>query len=59
MRGMVLGSAFGFVARRAPLERLGCSRFRCGLSVWDENYMPAEVAEKLKDTGVWKGGKAD
>ena len=25
----------------------------------DENYMPAEVAEKLKDTGVWKGGKAD
>ena len=25
----------------------------------DENYMPAEVAEKLKDTGVWKGDKTD
>ena len=23
----------------------------------DENYMPAEVAEKLKSTGVWKGKK--
>ncbi len=29
------------------------------LAKHDENYMPAEVAEKLKDTGVWKGGKAD
>jgi len=29
------------------------------LAKHDENYMPAEVAEKLKDTGVWKGGKAE
>ena len=29
------------------------------LAKHDENYMPAEVAEKLKDTGVWKGQKAD
>ena len=25
------------------------------LAKHDENYMPAEVAEKLKNTGVWKG----
>ena len=25
------------------------------LAKHDENYMPAEVAEKLKSTGVWKG----
>ena len=25
----------------------------------DENYMPAEVAEKLKNTGVWKGNKTN
>ena len=25
------------------------------LAKHDENYMPAEVAEKLKRTGVWKG----
>ena len=25
------------------------------LAKHDENYMPAEVAEKLKKTGVWKG----
>jgi cytochrome c-type biogenesis protein CcmE len=25
------------------------------LAKHDENYMPAEVAEKLKDSGVWKG----
>jgi cytochrome c-type biogenesis protein CcmE len=29
------------------------------LAKHDENYMPAEVAEKLKDTGVWKGGKTN
>jgi cytochrome c-type biogenesis protein CcmE len=29
------------------------------LAKHDENYMPAEVAEKLKDTGVWKGSKTD
>jgi cytochrome c-type biogenesis protein CcmE len=29
------------------------------LAKHDENYMPAEVADKLKDTGVWKGGKTD
>ena len=29
------------------------------LAKHDENYMPAEVAEKLKDTGVWKGDKTD
>ena len=27
------------------------------LAKHDENYMPAEVAEKLKRTGVWKGKK--
>ena len=27
------------------------------LAKHDENYMPAEVAKKLKDTGVWKGVK--
>ena len=27
------------------------------LAKHDENYMPAEVAEKLKSTGVWKGKK--
>ena len=27
------------------------------LAKHDENYMPAEVAEKLKSTGVWKGEK--
>ena len=26
------------------------------LAKHDENYMPAEVAEKLKEQGVWKGG---
>ena len=25
------------------------------LAKHDENYMPAEVAAKLKDSGVWKG----
>ena len=29
------------------------------LAKHDENYMPAEVAEKLKNTGVWKGKKAN
>jgi cytochrome c-type biogenesis protein CcmE len=29
------------------------------LAKHDENYMPAEVAEKLKDSGVWKGGNAE
>ena len=29
------------------------------LAKHDENYMPAEVAEKLKDTGVWKGKKTN
>ena len=29
------------------------------LAKHDENYMPAEVAEKLKDSGVWKGDKAE
>ena len=29
------------------------------LAKHDENYMPAEVAEKLKDTGVWKGSKTN
>ena len=27
------------------------------LAKHDENYMPADVAEKLKSTGVWKGKK--
>ena len=27
------------------------------LAKHDENYMPSEVAEKLKNTGVWKGKK--
>ena len=27
------------------------------LAKHDENYMPSEVAEKLKSTGVWKGKK--
>ena len=27
------------------------------LAKHDKNYMPAEVAEKLKSTGVWKGKK--
>jgi len=29
------------------------------LAKHDENYMPAEVAEKLKDSGVWKGDKTE
>jgi cytochrome c-type biogenesis protein CcmE len=29
------------------------------LAKHDENYMPAEVAEKLKNSGVWKGDKAE
>jgi cytochrome c-type biogenesis protein CcmE len=29
------------------------------LAKHDENYMPAEVAEQLKNTGVWKGGKTN
>ena len=29
------------------------------LAKHDENYMPAEVAEKLKNTGVWKGKKTN
>jgi cytochrome c-type biogenesis protein CcmE len=29
------------------------------LAKHDENYMPAEVAKKLKDSGVWKGVKKD
>ena len=28
------------------------------LAKHDENYMPAEVAEKLKEKGVWQGGTA-
>ena len=28
------------------------------LAKHDENYMPAEVAEKLKEQGVWQGGTA-
>ena len=28
------------------------------LAKHDENYMPAEVADKLKEQGVWQGGKA-
>ena len=26
------------------------------LAKHDENYMPAEVADKLKEQGVWQGG---
>ena len=29
------------------------------LAKHDENYMPAEVAEKLKEQGVWQGGTAN
>ena len=29
------------------------------LAKHDENFMPAEVAEKLKETGVWKGDKTN
>lgn len=29
------------------------------LAKHDENYMPVEVAEKLKKAGVWKGNKAN
>ena len=29
------------------------------LAKHDENYMPAEVADKLKETGVWKGSKPE
>ena len=29
------------------------------LAKHDENYMPAEVAEKLKEQGVWQGGTAE
>ena len=28
------------------------------LAKHDENYMPAEVADKLKEQGVWQGGEA-
>ena len=28
------------------------------LAKHDENYMPAEVAEKLKEKGMWQGGTA-
>ena len=28
------------------------------LAKHDENYMPAEVADKLKEHGVWQGGEA-
>ena len=29
------------------------------LAKHDENYMPAEVAEKLKEQGVWQDGSSD
>ena len=29
------------------------------LAKHDENYMPAEVADKLKETGVWKGSRPE
>jgi len=29
------------------------------LAKHDENYMPAEVAEKLREQGVWQGGTAN
>ena len=29
------------------------------LAKHDENYMPAEVADKLKEQGVWQGGKSN
>ena len=29
------------------------------LAKHDENYMPAEVAEKLKEQGVWQDGSGD
>ena len=29
------------------------------LAKHDENYMPAEVAEKLKEQGVWQAGSGD
>ena len=29
------------------------------LAKHDENYMPAEVAEKLKEQGVWQGGASN
>ncbi len=29
------------------------------LAKHDENYMPADVAQKLKDQGIWKGGSQD
>ena len=29
------------------------------LAKHDENYMPTEVAEKLKEQGVWQGGTAN
>ena len=29
------------------------------LAKHDENYMPAEVADKLKETGIWKGSRPE
>jgi cytochrome c-type biogenesis protein CcmE len=29
------------------------------LAKHDENYMPAEVADKLKQQGVWQGGASN
>ena len=29
------------------------------LAKHDENYMPAEVADKLKEQGVWQGGTSN
>ncbi|MEL7229208.1 MAG: cytochrome c maturation protein CcmE [Pseudomonadota bacterium] len=45
------------IITEGALDPSGTFRADTVLAKHDENYMPADMAEKLKDTGVWKGDK--
>jgi cytochrome c-type biogenesis protein CcmE len=46
------------VIAEGMLEANGVFRADSVLAKHDENYMPPEVAEKLKAQGVWRGSDA-
>ncbi|MEM9734586.1 MAG: cytochrome c maturation protein CcmE [Pseudomonadota bacterium] len=43
------------IITEGALDPSGTFRADTVLAKHDENYMPADMAEKLKDKGVWKG----
>lgn len=46
------------IITEGTLDPSGTFRADTVLAKHDENYMPADMAEKLKDNGVWKGAES-